>query len=81
MKKLPKFRRDKEAEDFVARADLTEYDLSNMRKVQFDLQLRKQVLPVVDAMKADLKRGIPAKKAFAAVRLRHATKTKATNKK
>ena len=35
-KKLPRLRTDKEAEDFVAHADLTQYDLSVMRTVQFE---------------------------------------------
>jgi antitoxin ParD1/3/4 len=39
--------------------------------------LRSDVGPVYDAMKADPKRGISAKKAFAAVRARHAEKLKA----
>ena len=35
-KKLPKLGSDKEAEAFVAGADLTQYDLSDMRMVQFE---------------------------------------------
>lgn len=35
-KKLPRLRTDKEAEDFVANSDLTQYDLSGMRTVQFE---------------------------------------------
>ena len=35
-KKLPKLRTDKEAEDFVAHADLTQYDLGGMKTVQFE---------------------------------------------
>ena len=35
-KKLPKLRSDKEAEDFVADSDLTQYDLSGMRMVRFE---------------------------------------------
>ena len=31
LKKLPKLRSDKEAEEFVANSDLTEYDLSGGR--------------------------------------------------
>jgi predicted DNA binding CopG/RHH family protein len=37
-KKLPKLRSDKAAEDFVADADLTEYDLSRMVPVQFEFK-------------------------------------------
>ena len=35
-KKLPKLRTDKEAEEFVAKSDLTQYDLSGMQTVQFE---------------------------------------------
>jgi predicted DNA binding CopG/RHH family protein len=35
-KKLPSLRTDKDAEDFVANSDLTKYDLSGMRTVQFE---------------------------------------------
>lgn len=42
--------------------------------------LRSEVDPVYDAMKADPKRGISAKKAFAAVRARHAEKLKASKR-
>jgi predicted DNA binding CopG/RHH family protein len=35
-KKLPKLTTDEEAEAFVANADLTEYDLSEMVRVQFE---------------------------------------------
>ena len=34
-KKLPKLKSDKEAEDFVATADLTDYDLSGMKRMRF----------------------------------------------
>jgi len=37
-KKLPRFKSDKEAEDFVAKADLAEYDLSGMRPMRFEFQ-------------------------------------------
>lgn len=35
-KKLPKLRSDKQAEDFVATADLTAFDLSGFKPVQFE---------------------------------------------
>lgn len=38
LKKLPVLKTDKEAEDFVANADLSEYDLSGMRLVRFEFQ-------------------------------------------
>ncbi len=37
-KPLPKLRTDDEAERFVAEADLTEYDLSGLRMVQFEFE-------------------------------------------
>jgi len=37
-KKIPTFRTDKEAQDFVDTADLTEYDLSGGTPVRFELQ-------------------------------------------
>jgi len=38
LKELPVLRTDKEAEDFVANADLSEYDLSGFRRVRFEFQ-------------------------------------------
>lgn len=35
-KKLPKLPTDKAAEEFIAEADLTEYDLSDMKQVRFE---------------------------------------------
>jgi predicted DNA binding CopG/RHH family protein len=37
-KKLPKLRSDKAADDFVASADLTHYDLSGMVPVRFEFK-------------------------------------------
>ncbi len=37
-KQLPVLKSDEEAEDFVANADLTEYDLSGFKRVHFELQ-------------------------------------------
>ncbi len=37
-KKLPALKTDKEAEAFVAGADLTEYDLSGMKTTPFEFQ-------------------------------------------
>lgn len=66
MKKLPKLRTDKAAEDFVANADLTEYDLSGMRVFQFEFEPKTERvnmrLPrtLLDAVKARAaKQGIP----------------------
>jgi len=37
-KKIPTFKTDKEAEDFVDHADLTDYDLSGFVPVRFELK-------------------------------------------
>ena len=39
-KKLPKLKSDKEAEDFVATADLTDYDLSGMKRMRFEFAVK-----------------------------------------
>jgi predicted DNA binding CopG/RHH family protein len=41
-KKLPGFRSDKEAEEFVDKGDLTEYDLSEMRSARFEFQPKSE---------------------------------------
>ena len=41
-KKLPRLRSDKQAEDFVEKADLTEYDLSAMRPIRFEFQPKSE---------------------------------------
>ena len=57
-KPLPKLRTDEEAEDFVANADLTEYDLSGMRVVRFEFQPKTERVnmrlprPLLEAVKA-----------------------------
>jgi predicted DNA binding CopG/RHH family protein len=65
-KKLPKLRTDKEAEDFVANSDLTQYDLSGMRTVQFEfapkaarinMRLPEDLLKAVKTTAA--RRGVP----------------------
>ena len=65
-KKLPRFRNDKEAEEFVDKADLTEYDLSEMQPVGFEFQpkservnmrLPRQLLDAVRSSAA--KAGVP----------------------
>ncbi len=65
-KKLPKLRSDKEAEAFVAKSDLTDYDLSEMRMVRFEFQPKSERVnmrlprPLLDAVKATAaKAGIP----------------------
>jgi predicted DNA binding CopG/RHH family protein len=65
-KAIPTFRTDKEAEDFVAVADLTEYDLSGGHFMQFEmkrkdksvnLRLPEQLLEAVQRRARDA--GIP----------------------
>ena len=65
-KKLPKFRSDQEAEEFVDEANLTEYDLSEMRPIRFEFQpkservnmrLPRQLLDAVRSSAA--KAGVP----------------------
>ena len=65
-KKLPHFRSDKAAAEFVAKADLTEYDLSEMRPMQFEFQAKSERvnmrLPrqLLDAVRASAaKAGVP----------------------
>jgi len=65
-KKLPRFKSDKEAEEFVEKADLTDYDLSAMRPIRFEFQpkservnmrLPRQLLEAVRASAA--RAGVP----------------------
>jgi predicted DNA binding CopG/RHH family protein len=65
-KKLPRLKSDKAAEKFVAEADLTEYDLSGAKTMQFEFQpktervnmrLPRRLLAAVKASAA--KAGVP----------------------
>lgn len=65
-KKIPAFKTDEEAERFVETADLSEYDLSDAKPVQFEFEKKdarvNMRLPqsLVDALKEHAKRrGIP----------------------
>ncbi|MGO9264821.1 MAG: CopG family antitoxin [Candidatus Binataceae bacterium] len=65
-KKLLVLKTDKEAEDFVANADLTEYDLSGMQTVRFEFQPKTERVnmrlpgPLLDAVKATARKaGVP----------------------
>ena len=65
-KKLPKLRSDREAEAFVAKADLTDYDLSGLRTVRFEFQPKSERVnmrlpePLLKAVKASAaKAGMP----------------------
>jgi predicted DNA binding CopG/RHH family protein len=65
-RKLPRFKSDEEAEEFVEEADLTEYDLSGMRPIRFEFQPKSErvnmrlPLQLLDAVRASAARaGIP----------------------
>jgi predicted DNA binding CopG/RHH family protein len=65
-KKLPIFTTDKEAEDFVDDADLTEYDLSALTSVRFEFQPKERSItmrlsePLLEAIKEEAGRsGMP----------------------
>lgn len=65
-KKLPELLSDEEAEEFVANADLTEYDLSDLRTVLFEFHPKSERVnmrlpkPLLDAVKASAhKAGMP----------------------
>lgn len=66
MKKFPEFASDEEAEEFVATADLTEFDWSDMRAVRFELRKKDSSVhlrlpgPLLDEVKSHAQRaGIP----------------------
>jgi predicted DNA binding CopG/RHH family protein len=65
-KPIPDFKTDRAAEDFVAEADLTQYDLSGFQPVQFEFEKKGAQLnmrvpkPLLDAVKDRAKaRGVP----------------------
>ena len=65
-KRIPSFKTDAAAERFVARADLTQYDLSDLKPVQFEFEKKNAQLnmrlpkPLLDAVKIRARqRGIP----------------------
>jgi predicted DNA binding CopG/RHH family protein len=65
-KKLPRLQSDEEAEAFVANADLTDYDLSDLRTVVFEFQPKTERInmrlpkPLLEAVKASAtKAGVP----------------------
>ena len=43
-KQIPTFKTDKEAENFVATADLSKYDLSGARMVKFELRPKDKAI-------------------------------------
>jgi len=65
-KKFPKLRTDKAAESFVDEADLTQYDLSDMKPVSFEFQPKDKSITMrlpetlFDAIKEEAERsGVP----------------------
>jgi predicted DNA binding CopG/RHH family protein len=65
-KKIPAFETDKEAQDFVDTADLTQFDLSGGTPIQFEFEPKTAHVnmrvpkPLLDAVKERAKvRGIP----------------------
>jgi predicted DNA binding CopG/RHH family protein len=65
-KKIPSFKSDTAAERFVSKADLTRYDLSGLKPVQFEFQKKSAQLnmrlpkSLLDTVKSRaLERGIP----------------------
>jgi predicted DNA binding CopG/RHH family protein len=65
-KKIPSFKSDAAAERFVSKADLTRYDLTGLKPVQFEFQKKSAQLnmrlpkPLLDAVKSRAQeRGIP----------------------
>ena len=66
LKPLPALMSDKEAEDFVEHADLTDYDLSQFKPMRFELQPKSERVnmrlpkPLLDAARARAQaEGIP----------------------
>lgn len=46
LKKLPKLLSDKQAENFLEHADLSEYDLSGFKKVHFEFEEKDRAVSV-----------------------------------
>jgi predicted DNA binding CopG/RHH family protein len=82
LKKLPALRSDREAEEFIDQADSSEYDLSEMRLVRFELKPKDKSInlrlpsPLLDAVRARARRaGIPYQR-FIRLALERAVETK-----
>jgi predicted DNA binding CopG/RHH family protein len=65
-KKIPSFKSDREAEEFVASADLSKYDLSGAEIVRFELKPKDKSInlrlsaPLLDAVRRKARRsGVP----------------------
>jgi predicted DNA binding CopG/RHH family protein len=66
LKPMPRLMSDEEAEEFVATADLSEYDLSDFKPVRFEFQPKDKAIslrlpqPLLDAVKERAKAaGVP----------------------
>ncbi len=66
LKNLPRLKTDKEAEDFVENADLSDYDLSGFKPVNFEFENKSATISMrlpesqLAAVKAEAKkRGMP----------------------
>ncbi|MEL6363375.1 MAG: BrnA antitoxin family protein [Pseudomonadota bacterium] len=73
-KKLPLLRTDEEAERFVDEADLSEYDLSELLPMKFELRAKDKSVtlrmpePLLDAVKARAaEKGVPYQRYIRAV--------------
>jgi predicted DNA binding CopG/RHH family protein len=65
-KPIPTFKTDKEAEDFVAKADLSDYDLSGGQVVRFEMRPKDKAVSLglpeklLEAVRGEAKRaGVP----------------------
>ncbi len=65
-KPIPTFKTDKEAEDFVAKADLSEFDLSGGQVVRFEMRPKDKAVSLrlpeqlLEAVRGEAKReGVP----------------------
>jgi predicted DNA binding CopG/RHH family protein len=79
-KRIPTFKTDKSAENFVDTADLTEYDLSGGKLVRFEFEKKAARInmrlpePLLEAVKESAKeRGIPYQR-FIREALEHAVR-------
>jgi predicted DNA binding CopG/RHH family protein len=80
-KKLPRLKTDAEAEAFVDQADLTQYDLSDMREFRFEVRPKTERInmrlpkSLLDAVKAQAaKQQIPYQRFIRAVLERAVTR-------
>jgi predicted DNA binding CopG/RHH family protein len=81
-KKIPSFKSDREAEEFVASADLSKYDLSGAKLVRFELKRKDKSInlrlsdDLLSAVRARARReGVPYQR-FIRLTLERAVHTK-----